>query len=114
GTVNQSRSAHHAPTAGASRSRIEKDRTIVLFWTAAGRREGMASLPGGRGGGGGVGGGGQQRLGGGGGAVGGAGVAEQAAGVVVGQHGPVQVVGELLGVGVGPEVPLGDAPPEHL
>ena len=47
-------------------------------------------------------------------AGGGVGVVEQPAGVVVGQHRPVQVVGELGGVGVGAEVALGDAGAEHL
>jgi hypothetical protein len=58
--------------------------------------------------------GGQQRLEGAGGAGGGLGVAEQAAGVVVGQHRAVEVVGELVGVGVGAEMALGDPGPEHL
>src|SRR5215207_819287 len=109
GTRNQSAAAQRAPMPGANRSNNANDRTIVLFWIATSWLEGMAFSSGGR-----RAGGEQERLEGAGGPGGGVRVAEQAAGVVEGQHGPVQVVGELLGVGVGAEVALGDAGPEHL
>src|SRR5829696_6383366 len=78
-----------------------------------GAAAGSWAAGGGLAGGGGAG-GEQEGLDGAGGPGGGVGVAEQPAGVVVGKHDAVQVVGELLGVGAGPELALGDAGPEHL
>src|SRR5829696_3705418 len=106
GMRNQRRSAQRAPRAGATRSRSANDRAFLNGGEAAGGHR-VSS-------GGGPAGGEQQRLEGAGGPGGGVRVGQQAAGVVVGEHRPVQVVGELLRVGAGVEVALGDAGPEHL
>src|SRR5918994_2443486 len=103
GTPNQRVSAQRAPADGAICSSSLNDRTIVLFLRAVRCLEVIEVSSGGWAGGE------QQRLEGAGGAGGGVRVAEQAAGVVVGQHHAVEVVGELRRVGVGAEVALGDA-----